>query len=268
MQALAGLLLAAAISYGAYRAGSLTGDGAVAAACLGTVVFAAGGWQAAVMLLAFFITSSLFSQLLRGENAPATDRYAKGARRDAGQVRGNGGIAGLWILAQAAFPESRLVWLGFAGALAAVTADTWATELGAFSRAAPRLITHLRRSVPPGTSGAVTILGTAAAAAGASALAVLAAALMPHSDALTVAAVAAGGMAGSLADSLLGASVQCLYFCPKDNIETEQFPVHRCGSATFRVRGWRWLNNDWVNAACGAVGSLVAVVVGLALRTG
>jgi uncharacterized membrane protein len=68
------------------------------------------------------------------------------------------------------------------------------------------------------------------------------------------------GLAGSLFDSLLGATVQAMYYCPADNKETEKHPLHTCGTKTVHIRGWSWLDNDWVNFACGAVGALVAVV--------
>ena len=52
------------------------------------------------------------------------------------------------------------------GALAAVNADTWSTELGVLSSGRPRLITSLK-PVEKGTSGGVSLVGTLAALAGA-----------------------------------------------------------------------------------------------------
>jgi hypothetical protein len=31
------------------------------------------------------------------------------------------------------------------------------------------------------------------------------------------------------------------------------------GAATDQIHGWRWLDNDWVNFACGAAGVIVAL---------
>jgi uncharacterized membrane protein len=72
------------------------------------------------------------------------------------------------------------------------------------------------------------------------------------------------GLAGSLFDSFLGARVQAMYYCPTDKKETERHPLHTCGTQTVHVRGWKWLNNDWVNLACGAFGVVVALI-GLAI---
>lgn len=265
MQMLASLALAAVIAYLAWLAGSLSGDGAIAATGIGMMVFGFGGWQWAVLLLVFFVGSSALSQLLRGRHRAPKDRYAKGSRRDAGQVLGNGAVAAAWVALHVAFPESRWPWFGYAATLAAVTADTWATELGVFSPSSPRLITDLGTSVDRGISGAVSILGTLSALVGAAIIAGLAGALLPLPVGSAVWIVLIGGLAGALFDSILGASVQCVYRCPKDGLETEQHPLHRCGARTVYKRGWRWLSNDWVNAACGAFGSLVCCALALAL---
>ncbi len=65
------------------------------------------------------------------------------------------------------------------------------------------------------------------------------------------------GLLGSLFDSFIGATVQAMYFCPRDQKETEKHPLHTCGAETIQIRGWKWLNNDWVNFACGAFGVLM-----------
>jgi len=144
---------------------------------------------------------------------------------------------------------------GLAGALAAVNADTWATEIGVLSRRRPRLVTT-GRPVDTGTSGAVSTEGMLAAAAGAGLIGI-AAGSGTGSLVLAVAALAAGFI-GAAADSLLGATVQAIYFCPTCQKQTERHPRHVCGSATRQVRGWSWLGNDGVNLAASLVGAGVA----------
>jgi uncharacterized membrane protein len=61
-------------------------------------------------------------------------------------------------------------------------------------------------------------------------------------------------------DSLLGATVQAIYYCPSCRKETERHPLHTCGTPTEQVRGWSWMNNDWVNFACGGVGAGLALL--------
>ena len=97
-QLLAGLLLAILIAGGAYLAGALSRSGMVAAILLGTVVFGLGGLPWAVLLIAFFISSSLLSRLFSRRKERMEEKFSKGHRRDAAQVLANGGIAGLCVL--------------------------------------------------------------------------------------------------------------------------------------------------------------------------
>ena len=146
--------------------------------------------------------------------------------------------------------------------LASVNADTWATELGTLNPSPPRIITDLRKRVEAGTSGGVSLWGTIAALLGASVIGVLAAVLYPNVDWSLFLLITISGLLGSLFDSLLGATVQAMYFCPLDKKETEKHPLHTCGTETIHIRGWTWLNNDWVNFACGAFGVLMIFLLG------
>ena len=156
MQFTLGFFLATLVSYLAFRARSLNISGAFAATIVGTVVFGMGGWQWAVLLLTFFITSSGLSRLFKKRKQVLDEKFSKGHERDAGQVFGNGGLATAFVLVHALYPESIIGWVGFAASLAAVNADTWATELGVLNPSPPRLITDLRKRVEKGTSGGVS----------------------------------------------------------------------------------------------------------------
>src|SRR5512141_2886288 len=123
-QLLTGLLLAAAASYAAYRLRSLNKSGAYAAVVLGTIVFGIGGWSWAILLLAFFVLSSALTRAFGRSKQGLEEKYSKGSRRDAAQVFSNGGVAGLFVILHALFPAAMWPWIGYAGALAAVNADT------------------------------------------------------------------------------------------------------------------------------------------------
>ena len=272
-----GIILGILIAYLAYRAKALNRSGAVAAAVLGAVIFGLGGVPWAILLLTFFISSSALSRAFSRRKKGLDEKYSKGSQRDAGQVLANGGIAGLlvlfFIILRYLSPESPFltwVWLAFAASLAAANADTWATELGVLNPTAPRLISNGRR-VEPGTSGAISLVGSLAALAGAALIALAAwlmtaahwgpAALTP-SDWLPFLWVIIAGMAGSLVDSLLGATLQTIYFCPTCKKETERHPLHTCGTPTQFTHGLTRLDNDWVNTACTAAAMLVVLFAG------
>lgn len=272
MQLLYGFLLAIIIAFLAYRVHSLNVSGAIAATVTGTIIFGAGGWQWAVLLLTFFITSSGLSRAFKNRKIGLDEKYSKGHERDAGQVFGNGGIAALFALLHGFYPAALWPWLGFAAALAAVNADTWATELGVLNPRPPRMINNLSKQVEKGTSGGVSLVGTLASLAGSALIATLAVilpseywSLITDNPSTSLWAswllITFSGLAGSLFDSLLGATVQAIYFCPKDQKETERHPLHTCGTETVHLRGWKWLTNDWVNFGCGAMGVIVAMSV-------
>jgi uncharacterized protein (TIGR00297 family) len=259
MQILYGFVLAIIVAYLAYRADSLDKSGAFAATLVGTIIFGMGGWQWAILLLLFFITSSGLSRAFKKRKQGLNEKFSKGNERDAGQVFGNGGLATLFAALHAFYPESILPWVGFAAALAAVNADTWATELGVLNPTPPRMITDLKKRVEKGTSGGISLWGTFASLLGACLIALPAARFTGNW--LLFPLISLAGLGGSLFDSLLGATVQAMYYCPTDKKETEKHPLHTCGTETVQIRGWEWLNNDWVNFACSALGSILGILL-------
>lgn len=259
MQLIIGFILAVIIAYIAQRAHSLNKSGAFASVIVGIIVFGLGGIEWAVLLLIFFVTSSVLSRLFKKRKHGLNEKFSKGNDRDAGQVFGNGGLATIFVLVNAFYPESAIGWVGFAAALAAVNADTWATELGVLNPTPPTLITNFKKRIEKGTSGGVSLFGTFASLLGASIIALPAALFANNWSLFPI--ITFAGLAGSLFDSLLGATVQAMYYCPTDEKETEKHPLHTCGTETVHIRGWKALNNDWVNFACGAFGVLSALTI-------
>jgi len=266
-----GLVLSALIGGLGYWRRALSTSGLLGAILVGTVIFGLGGWVWGLLLITFFVSSSWLSHYREADKQAITDSFAKGGRRDLGQALANGGLGALLAVAFALRPNP-LFFAAFLGVIGSVNADTWATELGVLSRMSPRLITS-GQEVPAGTSGGVTGLGVWASLAGALLIGAVATALtqaisLLRGNGWQVNAVSypllavIGGMAGSLFDSLLGATVQGIYFCDYCEKQTER-RIHRCGRSTRLVRGWKWLNNDVVNLAASAVGGLTAALLAL-----
>jgi uncharacterized protein (TIGR00297 family) len=273
LRLLAGLVGSGLIAAAAYRTRSLSGSGALSAMIMGTGFVTLGEPVWFGCLIAFFISSTVWSKWKKRHRAKAVAEanYEKTGRRDAGQVWANGGIGLLLCIGNALQPDA--AWLfGYIGVMAAVNADTWATEIGALSRTAPRSITSGKR-VAPGTSGAITLLGTLAALAGAAFIGGVAAALLalpqqadaaagsaPGGAAAVIIAAAAAGLAGCFADSLLGATGQAMYRCRVCGSETER--TAHCGAAAERVRGLAALNNDRVNLLSSLFAGLLGWAIG------
>jgi uncharacterized protein (TIGR00297 family) len=258
LQLFYGSLLGATIGALAWRAGSLSASGAVAAAVVGGLVFGLGGLQWASLLLLFFISSSVWSRAFRKQKANLNEKFSKGSRRNWEQVLANGGLSALLAIAYAVWGEPRWAFVAFAGAMAAVNADTWATELGVLSAKSPRLITT-GQLVEKGTSGAISREGNLAVLGGAGLIGIVAGLVSPQSSCPELCiAIFLGGISGALFDSVLGASLQAIFFCPTCQKQTERHPHHTCQSQTVYLRGWRWMNNELVNFACSVVGAGVA----------
>lgn len=250
-------LLSTAVAMVAFWRRSLSGSGVLAALLVGTVIYGGGGWQWGVLLGLFFVTSSLLSHFKAEEKRTAAEKFDKGHQRDSGQVLANGGLGALLALLTVVVPSPLWAW-AFTGVMATVTADTWATELGTLSKQPPRLISN-GRVVEVGTSGGISPLGTAISLLGGLFIG-LAAGLMGMGPTVgrTAVAGALSGLVGSLFDSLLGATVQQIYYCDTCQKETER-KIHTCGTATRPLRGWSWLNNDLVNLIASLVGGATAV---------
>lgn len=242
MTALVGFGLAAVLSALAWRARWLTAGAAAAATIVGSLVFTGSGLRGASLLGLFVVSASLLT--------PGRER-----RRTAPQVIANGLWAGLGgALAGQGLPAG---WIVLAASLASAQADTWATEIGTRWGGTPRLITTWRR-VPPGSSGAVSALGTMAGIVGALAMAALFLSWSRHF--LLAAAVLAGGVAGMSFDSLLGATVQSRYFCDSCGAECEN-QVHGCGAPARLTRGPSWIDNNAVNFLATGAGAVLALAV-------
>ena len=182
----------------AIRRDWLTPAGAGAGLVVGAVLVMGTHAAGPILLVVFLASSSVLS------------RTRIEGPRNGWQVVANSAVPGIAALL-AAVGALLCAGTAVAGAIAAVTADTWATEVGTALRAPARLVTTWRR-VQPGRSGAISVPGTGAGAAGAAAIALIASylpatawgpALPPQFTPVLV-----GGLVGMFADSFLGATVE------------------------------------------------------------
>ncbi|KAJ3414205.1 Eukaryotic translation initiation factor 2B, subunit 4 delta, 67kDa [Chytridiales sp. JEL 0842] len=130
-------------------------------------------------------------------------------------------------------------------------------EIGALSKTPPRLITTFK-TVPPGTNGGITLLGTLASTAGGTLVGLVAGILLPQGPScfsyirmlrFTLLGASAG-LVGSLVDSLLGATLQKTVY----NLEKKQIILEGRGLKSGEkagdlkvVSGFAVLDNHQVN---------------------
>jgi uncharacterized protein (TIGR00297 family) len=209
---LTGLGLSVTIAYLSFFFNWITLDATKAVIILGTITFGFGGMWPALALIFFFLSSSLITRNKRLDgvvNGSVPLRSADPhhiSRRDGYQVWANGFWVAVFCLAWFQF-ELDILLIAVYGAIAAATADTWATELGTRIKGGTRLITTFKK-VEPGTDGGISFTGTLASAFGSIAVASLLL-IMPDPYELNIAiVVAAAGFAGSIADSYMGAIFQ------------------------------------------------------------
>lgn len=165
---------------------------------------------------------------------------AKSGPRDAYQAIANLGIAVCCYLAYY-FTENPGFIYAFLGSVAASNADSWASEIGGLSKKTPLMITTLKPT-RKGLSGGVTLLGTLGGIAGAlviSALGTIAIQQEVHAFSLFSISLIAG-ILGFMFDSYLGALFQAKYL----EITTQELTEVQ---SEYLVKGWSWMNNDWVN---------------------
>lgn len=262
-----GFLFSFSVSAAARWKKALSASGMAGAVIIGTTYYSLGGPLFYSSLMAFFLTGSFLSHYGADKKKLLTVEYEKGSERDILQVFANGFGGALFLILHRHFGDDPLMLSAFLGSMAAVTADTWATEIGATDKNAPRHILT-GKPVPAGTSGAVSLKGIVASALGA---------LLPGMCVLMTRALGgkvrcdfsipgmivsswAGGIAGAFADSLLGALLQAQYYCEHCRVFTEK-KVHWCGGEAARVSGLYWFGNDAVNFASSLAGAATSALI-------
>ena len=200
------------------------------------------------------------------------------------QVVGAGGIASIFALALAVklvnqcynpepSPLLKALFTAMLAAIATSNADTWAVEVGAAFNREPRLITKPWIRVPAGTSGGVTVIGELASTAGSLLISLAALALYWISSTYqlypwSIFAVSPlrlalivfiFGWLGEILDSVVGATLQVKYFCPRCRKLTDK-KVHKCGSETRYYGGFKIVSNEVTNLIATSISSTIAFV--------
>ncbi|TYR82821.1 DUF92 domain-containing protein [Priestia megaterium] len=242
------------MAFAGYCVKALSFSGAFMAIIVGISVYNGFSFAGLVLLAVFFGTSTFFSKYKKHQKRDLEEKIQKHGQRDYVQVIANGGVAFLcsWLFV---LTDESLFVIMFMISIAAANADTWASEVGSLSKKRPLYILTFKE-VEAGTSGAVSLLGTAAGFSGALLIAVTSLYVFPGLSVVDGVVITLFGFLGNVIDTILGATVQVGYTCSVCGLKTER-EVH-CKKKTNRYKGVTLCNNDVVNF----LAIIIAAIIG------
>ncbi len=254
---IAGLVLIVSVGWIGYFHKSVDLSGFITGLLIGVIFVMAGGLPAGLMLVTFFLLGSAFT------------KYKYEIKEDIGAAELKGG-ARTWknVLANLFFPTLALMsysvymwepaFISFLASLSGALSDTLGSEIGVLSRRPPVMI-HNLKEVPPGTSGAVSPLGTLASLLGSFIipLEALSISMVDFHEFLIVSML---GFFCSIIDSYLGV-VQVRYRCKSDDRVVEDPTL--CYDSPYTVSGMAWLNNHTVNLFSTGLTTMIALIIGV-----
>lgn len=263
-----GFAAAAVIAFAAWRLHALDAGGAISAWIVGGVIFGLGGMGPTAAIIAFFLSGSILSSLPQHRRSGPLllkKELAGGYARNWKQVLANGSVPLAAIVAARLLPSHASLFIhAFYGSVAAACADSWGTEIG--TRSDNRVYDIVTgHPLAAGLSGGISLLGITGSIAGA-AIVVLAAAL-PMNQSLAghpwaLSAILIAGTFGSIADSILGSTVQAKYQVPgSTEILENPISVESPNRQPILISGYKKIKNNSVNFAASAIGALIIVLV-------
>lgn len=182
----------------------VTNSGAVVGAVACFAMLAGAGWAGFAALCTVFVVTwaaTRFGYAHKQAMGMAETRSG----RTAAQVFANLGVASTCATALALKPGIALS-VAVGAALCEAAADTVSSEIGQAIGGTPLLVTTWQR-VKPGSNGAITLAGTLSGAAAAT-LVGMVYGWFGQAPGHLIAICASAGIAGTLADSLLGATIE------------------------------------------------------------
>ena len=288
--AVSGLLVMCLIGALAYKAHFVDISGLVAAFVVGFTIWYTGGPASFVIILFFFMSAGLATKYKYKAKVKKNVAQEGKGKRSWVNVFGSGIIPMIFSIAMylaAMSPQLTnagwpfFLFGGYVGAVATTSADTLASEVGVFSKSKPRLITNLRRKVPSGTIGAVSLLGEGVAIAAGLFIGVIAVVFAFFTPTLIPGLVSAEStivwdyvlflvplsiltaFIGCNIDSLLGAVLQNRFVCEICGAVTDK--EFHCDYETKYVGGFKRFTNMHVNLGSSGLGAVLGIVLGAGL---
>lgn len=239
------------LAFIAYKKHALTKRAMFVAIGIATVILFGFSLFGLIVLGSFFLSSVAFGKIRTKYGNEHIDIVVMGDERDFSQVLANG----FWPACTALlyyFSTNDLWYYSYVASIAAVTSDTWASEIGKHSRKRPVHILTLK-PIPTGQSGGISLLGTVAALFGSFFIIIVTLLYQLYETSIvmtmkTFVVIGVIGFLGQCVDTIVGATFQRLNRCDICG-ETTEKSIH-CGKKTYIVKGLPWLTNDVVNHIC------------------
>lgn len=231
-----------------YSKKALTTHGIIAALMLDIISSISFGNIGFVILVVFFGGSLIADRFKKDTNNHREERTVI-------QVLANGSLGIVFSIANMIYPSK--IWLvAFTAVFAEALADTAASGVGSRSTVVYDLFRG--RRVEPGTSGGMSILGTASALIS-SIVVSLVAMMSKHIGIIEGIIITASGFVGSVLDSLYGSYLQGKYKCLvcKKHIESK---IH-CDEKADKLSGFDWINNSTVNFFSTMSAAMISIIL-------
>jgi len=220
---------------------ALTPEGFAHSLALGTMLWTTLGWRGWSYCVLYLILGQLVTKVKFAEKQDRGLAEGREGRRGPENVWGSAATALLCATCSVQGESflgvsSKLYVLGFVASLATKLADTFASEIGKAYGKTTFLITNLKR-VEPGTEGAVSAEGTAAAAGGGLLLSLFGYALGLIQGPREVVISTVAAFLATNAESLIGATLQ-------------------------EKEGFAFMTNEVVNFINTLIGGAIAILAG------
>lgn len=257
-----GSTAAALISIISFKLRLLTKSGAVSSFILGTVVFSFGQFKWSIPLIAFFLFSNLVSKVGKTYKRKFENIFDKHSQRDSHQVLANGSLSGFFVIIYLFYPDE-IFYLLYIGSLSAVSADTWATEIGTMRETVTYNVLTLKKT-NQGSSGGVSMSGFLGALLGTIIIAFSAIFWIHLNIIYYFCLIIFSGMIGAYIDSVLGASVQLQNKCTICGEITER-KIH-CGQSANQFSGIKFITNDFINFTAAVSGAVTVFFINVIMN--
>lgn len=271
MNFILGALLSSIISLYAYNKKSLSKSGVFAAIILGGSLYFLGGLYFFIMMISFFISSSILSKYKKKFKQKIEYMNQKTDKRDYTQVIANSLPALIYAILYF-YTNMNIFILGFATTFSATNSDTWASEIGVLSKKKPLSILKFKK-LETGMSGGVTLLGTIASFAGSLFLSIIfiIGYFIRFNSKTNLQEVLVlffltllGGFLGSIIDSILGDSIQGIYYNEKKKILTEK--KHDDNKKNKLIKGYNFIDNNLVNLLSVSFSSIIIILIYIIIK--